>query len=192
MKNKCDGCKQRKLARNQLPCSHCTANPNYRDHFESDSPVSAEEMTHRLMIPPDMLLIVPERTRKLHTKTVEIVDDNSLVTVVREPGGDVYHHVKRLWLEEIKDEPVSAEEALEKNHPKVPDWKQTEYNRGFEDGYLSGFLDGEENERLRHKPKQTLDECFMCRYPSIIGHEEYVFYKSGFMDSEKNMGYECD
>ena len=64
------------------------------------------------------------------------------------------------WLEEIKDEPVSADVALRAHCvPETP-------NNNFNQGFIEGFIKGEENNELRHREKQSFMDWSIKAYPS--------------------------
>lgn len=60
------------------------------------------------------------------------------------------------WLEEIKAEPVSAEEWSKANAEKM--WKGHNFLLTEIEFGINTFKAGEANERLRHRPQQTFDE----------------------------------
>lgn len=94
------------------------------------------EKKYKLVIPLDMLNIVPLGAKRMHNKTVVIINDNALTTIVSEPGNDTYcYHVKRTWLQEIK-EPMTAEESYEDFSQNMQDIELIDKNRTSHRGSL--------------------------------------------------------
>lgn len=91
---------------------------------------------YKLQIPDDLLLIVPSKTRGLNGKTVEIEEDNELITVIIEPGKEtVYHHVKRLWLEPIEpgiETPTQIHHRLNEMHTTHINNTIFQHNGGYD------------------------------------------------------------
>ena len=99
------------------------------------------------------------------------------------------------WLEEIEEDPVSAEEAGDKwFYRTFPDFKSQ-----FDDGttasyrlaYIDGHTDGEANNELRHRPQQTFrewtnDQCVELQ--TLIRNYSEAFNEI-WNASDKNRGF---
>ena len=72
-----------------------------------------------------------------------------------EARGGIIAPVPKDWLEEIKDDPVSAEGYIKNGIYPPPNCISA-----FHSDIKKAFKAGEENQKLRHRPQQSFDEWF--------------------------------
>jgi len=93
---------------------------------------------------------------------------NELLAFDTLDGTVSFYDIPKTWLEEIKDEPITAEE-----------WLRSEYPERYEGGYIKtsdyhdsnmrhAFRSGEENERKKHKPDYTLKDALEAYHNSRV------------------------
>jgi hypothetical protein len=126
--------------------------------------------------------------KKLGVKEVTLYEINTDFCWIQIDSGARYT-VPKDWLEEIKDEPVSAEESLRTTTNEMAKENDVRFmSVGFSCGFLNGFKAGEANNELRHRPQQSFDEWWDESYSSK--DESFKFNMSlAWQASAKNLNH---
>ncbi|MBU2644483.1 hypothetical protein KKI24_07210 [bacterium] len=115
---------------------------------------------HKLKIPDDLIdleqtLDICIRAINGHIVKIKGAIHAEWCEITPELGDYPVFKVRKDWLEEIKDEPMSAEECLKRDYPETASRSDTWIYSAY---YVAGFRAGAAENEKKHRPQQIFDE----------------------------------